>query len=341
MDKKVQGARRRAHGKTFSYPSPIMVKPKSFSRFVNRALKPFLLLLVCLAFIAASGCSTTKRLYSRISPDTSGLKKRVLVLPFWDQAGLGEQKLEQLTTQFLGLLNRDGAFVIERAKESSALSDRARSPEYGIVTDPEQAKKANEMGMNVMLTAVFSPLETLRIQTGIWPLRKIKDETQIAMYVNAFDVINGTLLLTCLESVKIRTVPDIIDEDEEEEAEAQKLKPEIEEKTLDKSLSEIVARQAAEVGRALRERPWFGRIVSSDVSGALINAGSDVGVLPGTVFDVLGTGETISSVSGKPIVLPGPKVGEITVTEVMKDRAKTFVPQGASFQAGQVIRFKK
>jgi hypothetical protein len=243
----------------------------------------------------------------------------------------------------LSLLNKDGVFVIERVKRSSAAADKVRTPEFGIVTDPEHAKIADQMGMNVMITAVFTPLETQRIKTGIWPFRKIKDETEIAMYVNAFDVINGTLLLTRLESVKIRTMADIIDEDweEEENAEPQKIKPEIDEKTLTKSLSEIVENQAAEVGSTLREKPWLGRIMSSDASGTFINAGSDVGVKPGSVFEVLGPGETIASASGRTLALPGLPVGEIKVTEVMKDRALTSVQEGALFKAGQVIRFKK
>jgi hypothetical protein len=307
---------------------------------MNHAARSFLLFFLSLAILSGSGCSTTKRFYSKISPDTSGLKKRVLVLPFWDQAGLGEEKLEQLTTQFLSLLNKDGVFVIERGKRSSALSDRVRSPEYGIVTDPEQARRADQMGMNVMLTAVFSPLETQRIKTGIWPFRKIKDETEIAMYVNAFDIINRTLLLTRLESVKIRTTADLLDEEEEDSLESQKIKPEIEDKTLETSLSEIVNRQAEEFSSALRERPWLGRIISSDASGTVINAGSDVGVLPGTEFEVLGTGETIYAASGQPFALLGSKVGEIKVTEVMKDRALTTVQEGSSFRPGQVIRLK-
>jgi len=341
MDRKAQGARDRVHGNPASRAAQRIVMTLSRGGFMNGVLKSFLLLFLSLVFLSVGGCSTSKRLYSKISPDSSGLKKRVLVLPFWDQAGLGEEKLEQLTTQFLSVLNRDGAFVIERGKRSSAVSDRMRSPEYGIVTDPEQARRADQMGMNVMLTAVFSPLETQRIKTGIWPFRKIKDETEIAMYVNAFDVINGTLLLTRLESVKIRTTADILDEDEEESVEAQKIKPEIEEETLAKSLSEIMDRQAAEVGSALRERPWLGRIISSDASGALITAGSDVGVLPGAVFEVLGTGETVSSAGGQPLALLGSKIGEIKVTEVMKDRALTSLQEGSSFRAGQVIRFKK
>jgi len=302
-----------------------------------------LLLLLCIALLAAGGCATTKRWYGKISPDSSGLKKRVLVLPFWDQAGLGEKKMEELTEQFLSLLNKDGVFVldvVERGRLASRVSDRLRSPEFGIVTDPEMARKADQLGMNVMLTTVFSPLETQRIKTGIWPFREIMDETEIAMYVNAFDVINGTLLVTRLESVKIRTKADIFDEEDEDE-EPQKTKPEIDEKTLDESLSEIVEQQAAEVGSALRERPWLGRVVSSDPSGVIINAGSDVGVLPGTLFDVLGPGETMTSAGGKILILPGLKVGEIKVTEVMKDRALASVQEGSSIQAGQVIRFKK
>jgi len=102
-----------------------------------------------------------------------------------------------------------------------------------------------------------------------------------------------------------------------------------------------VDRQAAEVGSALRERSWLGRIISSEASGAYISAGSDVGVVPGAVFEVLGPGETITSVSGRPLAILGSKVGEIKVTEVMKDRALVSVQEGSSFRAGQVIRFKK
>jgi hypothetical protein len=316
---------------------------KPYGRATSSSQKLFLLLLLCLAMFLAGGCATTKKLYNKMSPDTSGLKKRVLVLPFWDQAGLGEERLEQLATQFLSILNKDGVFVIERVRRIPGVADRVRTPEFGIVTDPEYARRADQMGMNIMLTAVFTPQETQRIKTGIWPFRKIKDETEIAMYVNAFDVINGTLLLTRLESVKIRTVPDIIDEDweEEENPEPQKIKPEIDEKTLAKSLSEIVENQAAEVSSALRERPWLGRISSSDASGTYINAGSEVGVKPGNVFEVLGPGETIASASGRTLSLPGSAVGEIKVTEVMQDRALVSVPEGASFKAGQIIRFKK
>lgn len=313
----------------------------SYARVAKSTMKPFLLLLLCLALFAASGCATTKKLYDKVAPGSSGLKKRLLVLPFWDQAGLGEEKLEQLTEQFLSLLNRDGAFVIERGRRSPGAADRARAPEFGIVTDPEQARRAYQMGMNVMITAVFTPFETQRIKTGLWPFRKIKDETEIAMYVNAFDVFNGTLLLTRLESVKIRTEADIFDEDEDDLAEHQKIQPEIDEKTLAKSLSEIVDNQASEVSSALRERPWLGRIVSIDASGILINAGSDVGVVPGSVFEVLGTAETITSVTGQSLALLGAPVGEIKVTQVLRDQALTSGPEGASFKPGQVIRFKK
>ena len=300
-----------------------------------------LLLTVCLVLLASSGCSTTKSLFAKITPSSSGLKKRVYVLSFWDQAGLGEEKTEHLTDQFLSLLNKDGAFVIEWSRKYTSASDKARLPQFGIVTDPEEAKRASQLGMNVMLTGVFSPMDTQRIKTGIWPFRKIKDETTISMYVNAFDVITNTLLLTHLESVKIRTEPDIILEDDEEAVDPQKIKPDIDQQTLTKSLSEIVANQAEEVRSALSEKPWLGRIISSDATGTFIDAGSDVGVVPGNVFDVLGAGETLRSVTGQTLTLPGQKLGELKVNEVMKDRALTSAEEGTTFTAGQIIRFKR
>ena len=343
MNQPVQNAGCRVHGKTTLLFASQTGAAIPYCKVMNPGFKLLMSLLLCLALFSAGGCATTKKLYGKMSPDSSGLKKRVLVLPFWDQVGLGEEKLEELATQFLSLLNKDGVFVIERVRRLPGVADRVRTPEFGIVTDPEYARRADQMGMNVMLTAVFTPLETQRIKTGIWPFRKIKDETEIAMYVNAFDVINGTLLLTRLESVKIRTMAEIIDDDweEEENAEPKKIEPEIDEKTLTKALSEIVENQAAEVGSTLREKPWLGRIMSFDASGTFINAGSDVGVKPGSVFEVLGPGETIASASGRTLALPGLPVGEIKVTEVMKDRALTSVQEGALFKAGQVIRFKK
>jgi len=341
MNQLVRGSRFTVQGKTVSCSASRITDTPSCRGFLSSALKSVLLLLICLGLVAASGCATTKKLYDKVTPGSSGLKKRLLVLPFWDQAGLGEEKLEQLTEQFLSLLNRDGAFVVERGRRSPGAADRARAPEFGIVTDPEQARRAYQMGMNVMITAVFTPFETQRIKTGLWPFRKIKDETEIAMYVNAFDVLNGTLLLTRLESVKIRTEADIFDEDDEDLSEHQKIQPEIDEKTLAKSFSEIVDNQASEVSSALRERPWLGRIVSIDASGILINAGSDVGVVPGSVFEVLGTAETITSVTGQSLALLGAPIGEIKVTQVLRDQALASGPEGVSFKPGQVIRFKK
>jgi hypothetical protein len=133
MNQQVHGARRRVH---------------------------ILLLLVCLALLASSGCSTTKWLSAKITPSSSGLKKRVYVLSFWDQARLGEKKTEQLTDQFLSLLNKDGAFVVEWSRKYTTASDKARAPQFGIAADPEEAKRASELGMNVMLTGVFCPSDT-------------------------------------------------------------------------------------------------------------------------------------------------------------------------------------
>ncbi|NTV34686.1 MAG: hypothetical protein HGA50_15530, partial [Deltaproteobacteria bacterium] len=148
MNQPVQNAGCRVHGKTTLLFASQTGAAIPYCKVMNPGFKLLMSLLLCLALFSAGGCATTKKLYGKMSPDSSGLKKRVLVLPFWDQVGLGEEKLEELATQFLSLLNKDGVFVIERVRRLPGVADRVRTPEFGIVTDPEYARRADQMGMN-------------------------------------------------------------------------------------------------------------------------------------------------------------------------------------------------
>ena len=162
------------------------------------------------------------------------------------------------------------------------------------------------------------------------------------MYVNAFDVINGTLLLTRLESVKIRTAADIIDEDEEENAEPQKIKPEIEEKTL----SEVSLRDRGQPGCRGQQRPEREAMAWQD---HFFRCFRDLTSMPEVMWVLCrercskfwGPEKPSLQSAADPLAILGSKVGEIKVTEVMKDRALVSVQEGSSFRAGQIIRFKK
>lgn len=296
----------------------------------------FFLIIMLLSLLAQGvGCSKAKGLYHTVMPEKAfGLKKRVLLVPIMDQVGLGKEKAEALTSDLSAYLSKDGNLLLEKAVQPTLAARESRSAQFGIVIDAEQAKRAEEKGANVLITAVANPMEVHRKRTGIWPFRSVKQDVEISLAVNAFDVITGTLFLTHLESRTIR-VP-VFDE-----GEVGVVKPEIDQKKFDKALSQILQDQASTLGKALASKPWLGRILSAEPNRVVINAGQDVGCNPGLVFEVYGQGESIQSASGRVIDILGPKTGEIRIVEVQGNQAFAVPLEGAPIEPGQVIRVKR
>lgn len=304
-------------------------------------------ILTCM--FAAAGCSTVTSVYRYLSepstgmpvsvkPDKSGLKKRVLLLPCLNQASLSPKRFEEVETQLISLLEKDQQLLLQKSDEPIATTVKMRSPKFGVVTDTDVAKRAEEMGTHVLVTVVLNPYELRLKRTGVWPFRKLKREVEISMVVNALDVINGTLLLTNLESEKLEYG---VDEDLEEEMEGKKPEmPEIDDKTFSRVWSRIVQRQASSLTTALRKQPWTGRILSSNGTSIVVNAGSSVGLSSGKVFEVFSRGEAIRSAAGASVYLLGPKIGEIRTVEVMEHSASAEPLNEARYLPGQVIRVK-
>ena len=286
--------------------------------------------------VLTAGCATTHRIYSSVLPEKSGLKKRILVLPIFDQAALGESRIRSIESILISTLTKDGNVVVAAPSNPDAPSDKSKLTRYGIVIDPDQAKKASQMGMNVLITAFISPPDFSSKKGGVWPFRRVKHEAEMSMVVNAFDVITGTLFLSHIESRKVKAEVDSF----EEEQEGQASKPEINEKGSEKALNQIVEAQASAVSRASRGQPWSGRILSAGTQGVTLSAGKDVGLSVGTIFEVFGVGEPIKSADGTFLVPLGIKVGEVKVTEVMESEALAEPINDGLFSAGQVIRVK-
>jgi hypothetical protein len=300
-----------------------------------RAYKLLIVLFFLLLFLEP-GCSTTQKVYRSFTFNGSQLKKRVLVLPILDQAQLGEEKIKSVTARLVSALTKDGNVVVTAPSNPESSTTRMKSPGYGIVIEPEQAKKAAQMGMNVLLTAVISPIDFTSRRAGIWPFRKVRHEGEISMVVNAFDLTTGTLFLSHLESKKVRAEVDIFEEEEE----GTPAKPKIDPKAAEKALVQIADAQASQVSDALRGEPWSGKILSVSGDKIIVSAGTDVGLTVGQVFEVYGQGEPIRSADGSFVAPLGLKLGEIKVTEVQESQAVAVPLAGSTFEAGQVIRPK-
>ena len=305
------------------------------------------LCVILMLLISWTGCTTAKSVYDYINipksssistakPDKSTLKKKGLILPFLNQAGMKEERLQQVTTAFLTLVLKDQSLLLDKPQASIPTTIKSRSPQFGIMIDPDVAKKAEEMGMNVVITVVLNPVEMNLIRTGIWPFRKLKREVEMSMVVNALDIANGTLFLTNLEAEKIQVAVDEIDEEEPNKTGI----PEIDEKTFNRLWTPILERQASALRTALKNQPWTGRILSAGNQAIVINAGKEVGLSAGNVFEVFERGEPVRTATGRSIYLLGAKVGEIKTVSVLQDRSEALPLNEGRFKAGQIIRMK-
>ena len=319
--------------------------------FITRTLPVILLFF----FLLGAGCSTVKSflntgtsavtsVYKKVRPAKPGLKKKVLVLPFLNQAGLGKAKVEQITITLIDLLKENQYLLVHKAVEPIPTSVKIRSPKFGIVIDPDLAKKAEEMGMNALITVVLNPFEVHSKKSGIWPFRKIKRKLEISMVVNVLDITNGTLFLTNIESRRIKIPERDFEEDliikEEEKREIEDDIASIGEEKFNKILTDILEDQASAITNTLDYQPWSGRVLSANQKNIIISAGKDVGLTAGSVFEVFGKGESISSASGRSLFLLGPKVGEIKTVRLMESYASAVPLTGGQFRAGQVIKMK-
>jgi hypothetical protein len=258
--------------------------------------------------------------------------KKVLVLPVVDQAGVGKAKATAITTTFTQLLNEDDQIKVYKANKPMSATIKTRSPEFGIVIDPNIARRAEEMGMNVLITMVLNPFEISLKKSGIWPFRKLRPKAEVSVLVNAVDIINGTLFLTHLETEEIKIPEEISDWEAE--------KKKIDDYVLEEVLPDLLEEQASAVSSGLEDHPWWGRVISVDTNTVMINGGNEIGLTEGRTFEVFAIGESIRSVSGKSIYLLGPKVGEIKTTQVMKSSSSAVPLNGGDFKPGQVIKIK-
>jgi hypothetical protein len=98
-------------------------------------------------------------------------------------------------------------------------------------------------------------------------------------------------------------------------------------------LAEIVARE-------LHRQPWTGSILAVENNAIMINAGKEVGLDPGKLFEVFAPGKPIPSGSQRTIFLLGEKIGMIKVNSVMEAHALAEPVSGGPFEPKQFVRFR-
>ena len=302
-------------------------------------------LILLLPLIQWIGCGSVKSVY-RLSADTAKsvsekvmpekkpvLKKKVLVAKFISLTEIREERLSQFTDILADFFKKDKYLLVNTMEEFASQRANINPNQLGIVADSALVNKADDMGMNVLITGIINPIDVRTEKSGIWPLRKVVSKVEISITVNAIDVLDGTVISTNSETREIKS--------EDEISEGEVVGWVINNEISNEALSSILEKQASAISDALDGEPWRGKIELEDSKTVRIHGGNDIGMTEGLVFELFGKGELIRSLNGKDYYLLGPKVGEIRVSEVMQEYSLAVPLNNERIQDGQVVRVKR
>ena len=286
-------------------------------------------LILSILLVPLLSCSTTRSVVEKITPHRSSLKKRLMVAPLIDQAGLGPERTARIAADFVELLKKSPHILAFQTDKDISQGTDTKSPEFGIVVPPELVKTARDSGMNALVIMVLSPLEATSRKTGIWPFRDMSRIVEISLLVNMVDTTSGCLYSTRLESEEMAFFIDELPGRDENE---------VIDQIIGEKMPHILKRQSSAVIKNLMKQSWKGKILSVDNGTIKISGGKDVGVRPDQVFTVFAMGETIVCKSGRSFDLLGKRIGKIKATSVMEKHSLAVPLAKGSFMAGQVIK---
>lgn len=296
-------------------------------------------------FLSLLGCGTAKTVY-KAGADTVNaaadiitfadkpvLKKKVLVAPVINQSGIRGSIDEQISQKLISNLVEDKYLLVSRLARDSVENFNPRTLQYGIVIDNEQVLKAQEAGMNILLSCVIHPIELDIKRKGIWPFRKTRRMVGVSISVNAIDTTNKTLVVSKNDTVSLKT--NEINPDDTVE-----WKPDM--NLIEKGIDSVIEELSDLVSEKLAEYPWQSRVHKSESDSIVIKAGHDIGIDNNTVFELYSRGESIKSFTGDEYSILGNKLGEARVKSVSRDRTVLGISPGSDvFKNAEVIRVKR
>lgn len=285
-----------------------------------------------MAILFFAGCATGPSFFPKAGSKNDWPRKRVMVMPATNLTELPSELLgDTMSDKLTKALQKRGFYIVYREERTNP----THSLTIGKPIDSKLLKAAQERGMNALIFETVNPVEVNPVRKGIWPFRRRAQKFTVSLSIDVVDANIGTLILSDEFAKDVTFSGEAIRTETEQTPYAVR-----KQEAVDECLPKILKEAARNVSHELNRHGWTGRIVSLNQDGVVVNAGRDVGLRPGVVFEVFSRGESITSCTGQTYDLPGPKVGEIKVFALKAGHCLAQVIQGDGFEAGQLVRVK-
>jgi hypothetical protein len=170
------------------------------------------------------------------------------------------------------------------------------------------ATLARQEGMKAVAGPLLMNIRVRTRKKGFWLFRDVAYSLQIQTAATLYDAFTGSRL-----ALEILTDEVEIDE---EQAGTIEVGQEIEVEELVDLAIEMGESLGKSMGEAVNDSKWMASVVASKDGACVIAAGSKVGVEVGDRFAVLDGSGVLTGLDGQRYIVPGPKIGEITISRV-------------------------
>ncbi|UCD33159.1 MAG: hypothetical protein JSV38_04600 [Desulfobacterales bacterium] len=301
----------------------------------------FLMLSIITPFI--SGCSffssintSSKRMIRDIRSPHKDIKKKVGITFFENKTSFLKQVDEQRFVNDLvenmkkscpdEILVKPGdinypEFLVKLPKNDS-----------GWINTLKLANASRQLGFNAILTGAITDIIKKQEERGFWLFKDTYHYFETHISVEVYDTLTGAKLLDERFSHEMEV--------DEIDFEGSNTSANLMTAIIKEAYSDIASDMGEHVCNEIVLQPWQGYITFVDADKIIITSGKTTGIKSGNVFEVYDSSEIFNGSAGQQFFIPGLKIGEIKITEVLTDSAEAVKISGQNIRVGSFIRPK-
>ncbi len=167
---------------------------------------------------------------------------------------------------------------------------------------------ARKEGMNAVVSPLLLDIRVRTRHTGFWIFKDVAYSLQIQTAATIYDPITGTRLA-------LGILTDEVDIDEHQ-AGAIRSGQEVPVDDLVDVAEEMGEALGERMGDAINDSKWLASVLSVQDGVCVVSAGSEAGLKAGDRFTVLDGSGILNGLDGQRYIVPGPKIGEISISRV-------------------------
>ncbi len=189
--------------------------------------------------------------------------------------------------------------------------------------------QARQAGLNAVMSPILMDIRVSKEDSGFWFLRDLSYILQIQTAAAVYDTITGARL-----SLGILT--DTIDITKKQ-YEMVKQGQEVAVDGLVEIAKEMGTQLGEQMGAAIKASPWVTSVVGLDGDRCVLPAGGAVGIEAGDRFSVLDAGSVLTGLNDQRYIVPGSKIGEMTITQATERQSLGQATAGSPPPVGSIV----